>query len=132
VKEPETEVKKEAKKEEKKDAKQEAKKIEAKKEAKKVEAQKIPEVKKIEEIPIIKEEEKKEKAPDVKDFPGYEFLSQIDFPRTGKVEGYSTYTINLTFIPIALGSHNIKLLVKFDNDKYSPEFNIDLKYFYKN
>ncbi len=34
-----------------------------------------------------------------------------------------------TFIPIALGAKDIQLTVKFDNDKYSPAFTIDLKYF---
>ena len=43
------------------------------------------------------------------------------------MEGYSTYTLWFTFIPISLGARNTQLLVKFENEKHSPELVLDVQ-----
>ena len=74
-------------------------------------------------------EEPKEVVPVVEEppIPGFEFLSQIDFSKSGKIKGYSTKIVTFTFIPIALGEHQVQLLIKFDKEQYSPSFAIDLR-----
>lgn len=56
-----------------------------------------------------------------------ETFAQLKFPRTSKIQGYSTLDIPFTYIPNEIGNLNLSLLVYFENFMYSPPIEINLK-----